>query len=197
MITFFDLPLRQRLFLAMIPGTLLLLPSPSDAVVQYAYPTLFGLLVMAPFITARSMLAVRLGVLVATAIFVIFIALLAMTGELPAAFDIHPYLSMRDTSHNVADALFDLLELALLLSSLPALILFLAGPLKVSWKYWIYTFLSGLVTAAAFFAWIEWFYCMVFCSWWDWASIFLPFSVWSLSFCIAVYYGRTQARGTT
>ena len=197
MMNFVDLPLRHRLFLAMIPSALFLLPDPSDAVMEYGYPTLFGFLVMAPFITARSMLTVRLGVLIVTAILVIFIALLAITGDLPAAFDIHPFLSMRNTSHNVVDAIIDLLELALLLSLLPALILFLAGPLKVSWKYWTYTFLSGLVTAAAFFAWVEWLFCMVFCSWWELASIFLPFSVWSLSFCIAVYYGRTQARGAT
>ena len=197
MMNYFDLPLRHRLFLAMIPSALFLLPDPSDAVIQYGYPTLFGFLVMAPFITARSMLTLRFGVLIGTAILVIFIALLAIDGDLPPAFDIHPFLLTRNTSHNVVDALVDLLELALLLSLLPALILFFAGPLKVSWKYWTYTFLSGLVTAAAFFAWIEWLFCLVFCSWWETASILLPFSVWSLSFCIAVYYGRTEVRGAS
>lgn len=192
MMNFFDLPLRHRLLLAMIPSALFLLPEMSDAAIQYGYPTLFGFLVLAPFITARSMLTLRFGVLVVTAFLVIFIALLAINGELPTAFDIHPFLSMRSATHDTVDAIIDLLELALLLSLMPAVALFLAGPLRVSWKYWIYTFLSGLVTAAAFFAWIEWLFCLVFCSWWDWASIFLPFSVWSLSFCLAVHYGRTR-----
>ena len=124
MMKFFDLPLRHRLFLAMIPSALFLLPELSDAVLQYGYPALFGFLVMAPFITARSMLALRFAALVITTIFVIFIALLAINGDLPAVFDIHPYLSMRSTSHDVVDATIDLLELALLLSLLPALILF-------------------------------------------------------------------------
>lgn len=188
--SFFEMPLAHRLFLAMIPSALFLLPPEYEDLMIYGYSALFGILVMAPFITSRYMLALRVAVLVATPVLVIFIVLLAIEGGLPAVFDIYPLFSMRGTSHDVASVAFDMLELALILSTLPALVLFVVGPLGVSGKYWTYTFLAGLVTAAGVFAWVEWFFCLVFCSRWSQVSIFLPFSVWSLSFCIAVYYGR-------
>lgn len=192
---FFELSLRHRLLLAIVPSTILLLPVNFEDVAAYGHAALYGGLVMAPFITPGHRLVLRFGLIVATPMLVTF-ALIQATSEgvVPQFLLIQPVIHVDVTGkvYGIADQVFDLLEMALLLALLPAFILFIVAPLRVSWKYWIYAFSSGILTAASVFVWVQWFWCIWGCTAWDNVLKIIPFTIWALSFCIAVHFGRAR-----
>lgn len=195
---FFNLSLRQRLLLAAIPTVLLLLPVTSEYVTKYGYATLFGALVMAPFLTPGPWLFARFALLVATPIVTTFTLFAAIDGEnfVPQFLLIRPLIDFDITGqvYGIGGLVFDMLEMALLLAVLPAFVLFIVAPLTVSWRYWTYTLSSGVLTAASVVIWVQWFWCIVGCSWWDNVSLVFPYALWSISFCVAVYFGRVNRR---
>ena len=209
---FFNLSLRRRLLLAIIPGFVPLLAlvvhvladggflEDEDWVTQLlwiAYAALFGVFVMAPFITSPSRLILRIGVLIVASILIPYAAILSYnwldTGY-GAALGIVDFLDA--FSYEIGYAFFVTLSALLL-----ATVLIIAAPLKVSGKYWIYVALAALATTAVYFGSDNWFLCMPIwpgsgCPRWSgyWWSVFAfvipPFVVAPLSFCTAVYFGR-------
>ncbi len=210
---FFDLSLRHRLLLAIIPSIVLLLALVADVFVDgwslydddwisillwIAYAALFGVFVMAPFITSPSRLIPRIGVLIAASILIPYAAIL--TGIwLHTEYD----LLLGRISATFFLAIFVTLSAFLL-----AAVLIIAAPLKVSRKYWIYVALAAIVTTAVAVGSFYWFFCfpLVFilvlsdCPWWTeaWWSVFAlvipPTVVAPLSFCTAVYFGRIDSK---
>ncbi len=208
---FFDLSLRHRLLLAIIPGFVLLLALVANVLIDsgflrsedwnlllIAYTALFGVFVMAPFITSASRLILRIGVLIAASILSPYAEKLSsywLDTEYgaPAAFSIELFFAIF--------AIF-VIPSALLLAA----VLIIAAPLKVSGKYWIYVALAALVTTAVVFGSGYWFYCItlpfwvggwtgVSCPWWsDLALVIPPSVVAPLSFCTAVYFGRIDSK---
>ena len=86
---FFNLSLRRRLLLAIIPSFVLLLALVADVLTDggflededwisilllIAYAALFGVFVMAPFITSPSRLILRIGVLIVASILIPYAA---------------------------------------------------------------------------------------------------------------------------
>ena len=191
---FFDLTLRDRLLLALAPGIVVLLPATFDDLVVYGYAVLFGALVMVPFIVSRSKLVLRIAALVVTPLVALYLLSFTMTGDVPGFLAIDP-LRTDFSLPGIAGLLFDTLEIALILALLPAYVLRIAAPLVVSWQYWNYALLSGIFTAVAIYAWVQWFLCIFGCSWWDDASTVLPLTAWALSFSIAVEFGRRSRAG--
>ncbi len=208
---FFDLSVRHRLLFAIIPSIVLLLALVADVFVDgwslydddwisillwIAYAALFGVFVMAPFITSPSRLIPRIGVLIAASILIPYAAIL--TGIwLDTEYD----LLLGRISATFILAIFVTLSELLL-----AAVLIIAAPLKVSRKYWLYVVLAALVTTAVVFGSGYWFYCIplpIFaggwpgqgCPWWSvFAAIIPPSVVAPLSFCTAVYFGRIDSK---
>jgi hypothetical protein len=194
---FFNLSLRHRLLLAIIPSFLLPLALVASVLiygwrlddeemilVSIAYAALFGVFVMAPFITSPSRLILRIGALIAASILI------------PSA----AILSLNWLVNSLIVAI--IVVLVVLSALLLAAVLIIAAPLKVSGKYWIYIALAALVTSAVFLASIDWFLCFPVgispassCPWWYELALFVPTSVvWPLSFCTAVYFGRIDSK---
>jgi len=210
---FFDLSLRHRLLLAIIPSIVILLALVADVFVEgwsldeddwtsillwIAYAALFGVFVMAPFITSPSRLIPRIGVLIAASILIPYAAILTgiwldteydlLLGRISATFILAIFVTLSDL--------------------LLAAVLIIAAPLKVSGKYWIYVVLAALVTTAVVFGSAYWFFCIPLvllvvlsdCPWWSeaWWSYFAvvipPLVVAPLSFCTAVYFGRIDSK---
>lgn len=194
---YFELSLRHRLLLVLVPSVFALLVNFYDmfgdgigdtlGVVMFsAYGALFGAFVMAPFITSRSMLVLRFGALVVSPILIS----VAVTAVYQNLYPPSPWYSSMDGVIRLTDVNFTLLFITLAL----AFVLFITAPLKVSWKYWIYVALAGLFNTAMFIVWLEWFFCLAGCSWWGDLSPVIPFLVWHLSICVAVYFGRIDVR---
>ncbi len=202
---FFNLSLRHRLLLAIIPSFVLLLALIADVLtdggvlndedwisilLSIAYAALFGIFVMAPFITSTSRLILRIGVLIAASILIPYAAILTGNWLEETAYD--PPLGIA----YFLDAIFAILSALLL-----AAVLVIATSLKVSGKYWIYVALAALVTTAVFLGSGRYF-CDQFpwfgiittsCPWWWEFAFFIPPSVVAhLSFCTAVYFGRIE-----
>ena len=210
---FFNLLLPHRLLLAIIPSFVLLLAFVAEVLIDgwslsdeesilvlIAYAALFGVFVMAPFITSPSRLILRIGVLIAASILIPYAAKLTGNWLEEPAYD--PPLGIA----YFLDAIFVILPTLLL-----AAVLIIAAPLKISGKYWIYVALAALVTTAVLFGSTYWFYCIplpsfagVFigegCPWWTeawWsglATVIPPSVVAPLSFCTAVYFGRIDSK---
>ena len=202
---FFDLSLRHRLLLATIPGFVVLLAHVAEVLIDgwflwdekmilllIAYAALFGVFVMAPFITSSSRLILRIGVLIVASIFIPIPAILSAFWLEEIAFD--PPLGIA----YFVGTIFVILPPLLL-----AAVLAIAAPLKVSRKYWIYVALAALITTTVvhgsgrYFCGAMWFMdgWSLICPWW-WALAFVipPSVVAPLSFCTAVYFGRIDSK---
>ena len=152
---FFDLSLRHRLLLATIPGFVVLLAHVAEVLIDgwymrtedrillwIAYAALFGVFVMAPFITSPSRLIPRIGVLIAASILIPYAAILTgiwlhteydlLLGRISATFILAIYVTLSEL--------------------LLAAVLIIAAPLKVSGKYRFYVALAAIVTTAFFLA---------------------------------------------
>jgi len=193
--TFFELSLRQRLLLAVIPSTLFLLPVQFEGAAAYGHAALFGALVMAPFISRRPWLFLRFGLVVVTPMLMTFALVQATNSEgvVPHFLQIQ-VLDATGKPGDIKGLVFDLLEMTLMLTLLPALVLIVVAPLKVSWKYWLYALLSGALTIGSAVLWVNWFWCIWFCTWWDDLLAIFPYTIWALSFCAAVHFGRIDIR---
>lgn len=216
---FFNLSLRRRLLLAIIPSIVLLLALVADVLTDggylededwvtlllwIAYAALFGVFVMAPFITSPSRLNLRIGVLIAASILIPYAAILSYnwleTGY-GAPLGIAKFLDA--ISYKIIYAIFVILSALLL-----AAVLIIAAPLKVSWKYWTYVASAAFVATAVFFGSMYLFFCIPIvvlvvlsdCPWWSeaWWSVFAaiipPFVVGPLAFCTAVYFGSIDSK---
>jgi hypothetical protein len=207
---FFSLSLRRRLLLAIIPSFVLLLVLVTDELIKdwylrdgdqflmsIAYAALFGVLVMAPFITSPSRLILRIGLLIAASILIPFAAILSDTWFKEIGYDASLGIA------GILAAIFVILSALLL-----AAVLIIAAPLKVSRQYWFYVVLAAIVTTAVAFGSMYWFFCIPLviiwlisdCPWWsaswwsDLAVIIPPSVVGPLSFCTAVYFGRIDSK---
>ena len=204
---FFNLSLRHRLLLAIIPVFLLPLAFVANVLiyglrlddeemilVSIAYAALFGVFVMAPFITSPSRLILRISALIAASILIPYAAILSGIW-----LDTEYNLPLGGILGRFIFAIFVILSALLL-----AAVLIIAAPLKVSGKYWIYVALAAIVSTAVFFGSAYWFFCSamlymdgwsLICPWW-WALAFVipPSVVAPLSFCTAVYFGRIDSK---
>ena len=203
---FFNFSLRHRLLLAIIPSLVLLLALVADVLIDgwflreedwilllIAYAVLFGVFVMAPFITSPSRLILRIGVLIAASILIPFAVIL--TG-------IWLEETVYDPPIGIAKFLYTIF--VILSPLLLAAVLIIAAPLKVSRKYWIYVALAAIVTTAVVIGSFEWFFCAakffmegwsLICPWWwELAFVIPPSVVAPLSFCTAVYFGRIDSK---
>ena len=201
---FFNLSLRHRLLLAIIPGFLLPLAFVANVLiyglrldneemilVSIAYAALFGVFVMAPFITSPSRLILRISALIAASILIPYAAILSGIW-----LDTEYNLPLGGILGRFIFAIFVILSALLL-----AAVLIIAAPLKVSGMYWIYVALAAIVSTAVFFGSAYWFFCVPIgigssgCSWWsEFAFVIPPFVVAPLSFCTAVYFGRIDSK---
>lgn len=199
---FFNLSLSYRLLLATIPGFVILLALVAEVLIDgwylriedrillrwIAFAALFGVFVMAPFITSPSRLILRIGVLIAASILMPFAAILSAIWLNKSAF-----------APPLGSGYFEPAFCIILTAHLFAAVLVIAAPLKVSRKYWIYVALAALVTTAVVFGSSRYF-CFAFwymdgwsliCPWWwELAFVIPPSVVGPLSFCTAVYFGR-------
>ena len=193
--TYFELSLRRRMLLAVIPSTLFLLPVQFEGAAAYGHAALFGALVMAPFISRRTWLILRFGLVVVTPMLMTFALIQATNSEgvVPHFLQIQIF-GANGTSDDTKGLVFDLLEMALLLTLLPALVLTVVAPLKVSWKYWLFASASGVLTIGTAILWVKWFWCIWFCNWWDDLLAIIPYTIWALSFCVAIHFGRIDFR---
>ena len=202
---FFNLSLRHRLLLAIIPSFLLPLALVASVLiygwrlddeemilVSIAYAALFGVFVMAPFITSPSRLILRIGALIAASILIPYAAILSGVW-LDTEYD----LPLGGILGTFIFTIIFLVPSALLLAA----VLIIAAPLKVSRKYWIYVALAAIVSTAVFFGSAYWFFCVPIgigpsgCSWWsEFAFVIPPSVVAPLSFCTAVYFGRIDSK---
>ncbi len=208
---FFNLSLRRRLLLAIIPGFVLPLALVADVfidgwylddekmiLVSIAFAALFGVFVMAPFITSPSRLILRISALIAASILIPYAAILSGIW-----LDTEYNLPLGGILGRFIFAIFVILSALLL-----AAVLIIAAPLKVSRKYWIYVALAAIVTTAVAVGSSYWFFCiplvillvMFDCPWWtetwwsDFALVIPPLVVAPLSFCTAVYFGRIDSK---
>jgi len=212
---FFNLSLHRRLLLAIVPSAVLWVLSVFfntflwDSIL-YAYAAMFGALVMAPFITSHSMIILRFSALVAVPVLMASAWFYYIDDLLPG----QPSRTALDALQSVIDVvvsiIFDVngayhsaisgvlfyLAHTLLLTLGLAFSLLITAPLRVSWKYWIYIFLSSLLSTALFIVWLVWFFRLGGYPWWYDSFFILAFSVWPLSFCAAVYFGRVNNRQT-
>ena len=152
---FFSLSLRRRLLLAIIPSFLLplvlftsvlidgwYLDDEEMILVSIAFAALFGVFVMAPFITSSSRLILRIGALIAASILIPYAAILSGIW-LDTEYD----LPLGGILGTFIFAIFAILPALLL-----AAVLIIAAPLKVSGKYRFYVALAAIVTTAFFLA---------------------------------------------
>ena len=191
--TFRNLSLPSRLLLALCPGIAFLAPAAIMQIGLYdtrnyfflraaAFGALFGGLVMAPFITSRNRVFLRVCVLMTVAVFC------------NAAVFLPSY--PLDLLPNVW-GLYYLIVLApcLLLALSNAAALAIVAPLKVSPRYWSYAALAAAVLSVVAYIVIDRIAALcgvVECSRKDiWPSDVLPF-LWPLLFYAAVYFGTTQ-----
>jgi hypothetical protein len=201
---FFNLSLRRRLLLAIIPGFVLPLALVADVfidgwylddekmiLVSIAFAALFGVFVMAPFITSPSRLILRISALIAASILIPYAAILSGIW-----LDTEYNLPLGGILGRFIFAIFVILSALLL-----AAVLIIAAPLKVSGKYWIYVALAAIVTTAVFFGSGRFIYRCIpgwigaGCPRWsDFAFVIPPFVVAPLSFCTAVYFGRIDSK---
>lgn len=170
----------------------------TNNVITYGNAALFGVLVMAPFLTPGPRFVLRFAVLIVTPVLVTFTLTEITNGDgvIPQFLVIQPFanVDVNGMVYGIGGLVFDILEMALLLAVIPAFVLFIVAPLRVSWKYWVYTLSAGVLTAVSAIMWVYWFWCIWYCSWWNDLSIIFPYTVWALTFCVAVHCGRTNIR---
>jgi hypothetical protein len=152
--------------------------SESPLCIYYWYPpgmdVMFALLVLAPFMTARRLVALRVLALIALSVLVhgLSVGFLVDTRgvlEIPG----------------VNSIFLNVIPIAILASVVTVLLTALACDLKLTWRFAAYSVLAGLPVAAGFLLadltplgdWLS------FSDNWLWA-------VWHLSICVAIYYGR-------
>lgn len=187
---FFDLPLASRLALAAISGALTFPANRLDTVLgPGTYPPLFswwlilhgvcfGLLVMAPFVTARRYRGLRVSALTVASVFSYDAAM-----RIP---DIVPSNLINDTG----DFMLAGLTGALLVATAVRFI----APLRVAPAYWAYTAAFGLAGGLVFSATFElcdWDRCRT--SW-----MILPYAsgwiAWQSLVCAAIFLGMRQTK---
>jgi hypothetical protein len=178
--SFFNMPLYQRLLLALVPSLfwLVLYALPTLYFLIFAYPAAFALCVTVPFVTAQERIVLRSTILMiaATVCAYVFVKALQVGSEL-------------------FESVYVSFPLGASLSTLLAGgVLVFAAPLKPSWRLGPLLLVSGSTSGICTAYWFEKALCFFNCpTWWD-----LVFSAvaatWQVTFCLAVYYGRTQSK---
>jgi hypothetical protein len=180
----FQLKLVPRLLLASLPvfaagwldDLLEMLTGFSPWFFSPTYGVLFGLLVLAPFITSSRAQAIRVLALMAIPYFVYYWAVFAVVQLNP-----WPHRDLLQFAHVIPIAMVATWALA----AATALI----APLRVTRRYWMYTGLAGFATG--------------FDHWMidnldppesivNWVIVINPYWIWTTSTCAAIYYGRDR-----
>ncbi len=205
-----DLRLHTRLLLASAPfaSTMLLwsLGMLSDNVVDGGiYVLLFGLFVMAPFVSKTSRIGLRIALLIASP--AIVIALIWLVSDLIFSLEVWTtdYLSEQlDWGASALDLYVALIYGIILFVPL-GFLLIRAAPLQVTAWYWLYVTCSGALTYLSLTYVGDKFMCLPIIfpgsppspchDWHDWMML-LPLLVGPVTFCMAAYFGATQMLGS-
>jgi hypothetical protein len=182
----FQLRLIPRLVLASLP----LFASPwlddnlsrftgwSQLFFSQSFGPLFGLLVLAPFVTATKARTIRIIALCVVTYAVYYAAtwcVIEIQSPLEAWFE----TGFFRFSNVVPVAVVATLALAATTAWI--------APLRVSRRYWIYAGLAGLATGLEFWIIDE---INPAGRYMDWLFVLQPFWIWPVSTCVAIYCGR-------
>ncbi len=188
---FFELKLAPRLFLASLSGILWMYMPESLGVLSdlhlHAWGMLFGLSVLAPFIVASRMRALRTLTLVAIA-YAIHLAVGMTIGMTSYSLD-----AWIDSEHlDFVNAVPIVIVGTWSLAAATAWI----APLRVSPRYWTYTGLAGLAAGSLWWWWFETLTFNIFSGSnndFHWRDLLMPWVTWPVAICIGIYYGRLPA----
>ena len=181
---FFDMPLYQRLLLAIVQpivgclGAFLVIEfSDSDTAMGAVLVGSFALLVMAPLVSAPAHRWRRVLIIVLAALFIV----LALTEAVSSLTD---------------DSLLGVSEYVLvpagyvLIAVLFGLVLVLAAPLKARLRYWLYLVLVGAVGGAGIIYVVDEMFCIFGgCPLWYMTAILIPLTWLSAGFVLATHFG--------
>lgn len=201
-----DLRLHTRLLLASAPfASMTLLWSlgmrSNSGVVDGVYALLFGLFVMAPFVSKTSRIGLRIALLIASP--AIVIALIWLVSDLIFSLEMWTtdYLSEQLDWGASTLHLYDAVFFGIIFFVPLGFLLIRAAPLQVTARYWLYVTCSGALTCFLLFYVGDKFMCLPIIfpgsspspchDWYDW-MLLLPLLVGPVTFCMAAYFGATQ-----
>lgn len=147
------------------------------------YDISFALLVLAPFIVSSRRRWMRILALVVATAFIYFVAVAIVVNMLAAlAWRIEsPFPSFTIVVPTV------LFATALLAAATAWL-----SPLQTSHRYWFYTGLAGLVTGVVFLI-VDIMQGYTH-NYGNWLGFHLPYLLWPVATCLAIYYGHDHQR---
>jgi len=191
--SFLNLSLRKRLLLAAVPtityiflNRIYCLVDGAACTEPYgiwvwwawaAYAGLFGAFVLAPFIMAKSNVVLRTVILVLASIVI------------PSA-----WILVEEWADWSLDAGIYFLMLGIVATTvLLSVILVVTAPLRVSWKYWLFVALVGVLSSfIVFYGFVESLCFWGPCVWWKGYVPVVSVLVWQLLFCTAIHFGRSN-----